>query len=131
MTIALLQSFLHDLMRPDLIWVLIPLSAIGLGGLAIVFDIFKDLLSRRDRIEARKMYERIAIEKLDVIKTAVAMGYEKDEVAELDSRLAQLIGQDQLNKLLGKKTPGVPMISQELDDPGTDAGRVRPSQRSK
>lgn len=47
-----------------------------------------------ERKEARKTYERIVMEKLEVMKTALTMGMGKDDLAELDERLEKLIGAD-------------------------------------
>jgi hypothetical protein len=47
----------------------------------------------------RALYERVVLEKMDVIKTAVAMGYSQQELANLDRRLEQLIGAEQLQAL--------------------------------
>jgi hypothetical protein len=57
-------------------------------------------LAQRERREARQLYERLTLEKLDVIKTAVSMGMDKTDLAELDLRLKKLIGADQLQSLL-------------------------------
>jgi hypothetical protein len=109
-----LQSILEQLMRPELIWVLIPLAGIGIGALAIIFEPIKDSIRKTERAEARKMYERLAMEKLDVIKTAVAMGYGRDDLADLDSRLEQAIGADQMKMLRDGKTPKVPLPEVDL-----------------
>jgi hypothetical protein len=53
-----------------------------------------------ERREIREQYERLAREKLDVLRTAVAMGYDQRELAELDARLEQHIGHDGLRELL-------------------------------
>jgi hypothetical protein len=64
------------------------------------------------RAEALKVYERLAKEKLDVIKTAVAMGYKENELAALDARLEQLIGTDKLKSLL--EDGAAPAVDSEL-----------------
>ena len=51
-------------------------------------------------LKALETYERLAQEKLEVIKTALAMGYSDDEIAKLDARLESLIGKDQLTQIL-------------------------------
>jgi len=71
---------------------------------------------RAERKEARKLYERLALEKLDVLKTAVAMGYTRDELSDLDSRLEKLIGTEQMSGLLDKRTPETPDASDALRD---------------
>jgi hypothetical protein len=45
-----------------------------------------------DRREERQLHERLTLERLDVIKTAVAMGYSEQQLHELDERLKQHIG---------------------------------------
>jgi hypothetical protein len=50
--------------------------------------------------KALETYERLAKEKLEVIKTALAMGYSDMEIAKLDARLENLIGKDKLEQLL-------------------------------
>jgi len=70
------------------------------------------------RAEALKTYERLAKEKLDVIKTAVAMGYSENELANLDARLEKLIGADKLKSMLNKgDAPEVDtdLLSADLD----------------
>jgi ABC-type multidrug transport system fused ATPase/permease subunit len=65
---------------------------------------------------ARESYERMVREKLDVIKTAVAMGRTDDEIRELDRRLERLIGSDKLQGLLDSRNPRPPAADQELQD---------------
>jgi hypothetical protein len=50
--------------------------------------------------KALETYERLANEKLEVIKTALAMGYSDAEIAKLDARLENLIGKDKLQQIL-------------------------------
>ena len=50
--------------------------------------------------KALQTYERLAREKLEVIKTALAMGYSDADIAKLDARLEKLIGQDKLEAVL-------------------------------
>lgn len=84
----------------------IPLAAIMSGPI-------KQWLAQRERREARQLYERLSLEKLDVIKTAVAVGMDKVELAELDDKLERLIGAEQMESLLLQKEPRVP-ASDEL-----------------
>jgi len=65
-----------------------------------------------DRQKALQVYENLVTEKLDVLKTALAMGYSQDELARLDARLEQLIGKEQLQKLSRGE---VPAVGTELD----------------
>ena len=69
-------------------------------GKAAKGDWHADRVDAAQRSEALKTYERLAREKLDVIKTAVAMGYSENELAALDARLEKLIGEDKLKSLL-------------------------------
>ena len=50
--------------------------------------------------KALEVYKELAKEKLEVIKTALAMGYSDAEIAQLDARLENLIGKDKLVELL-------------------------------
>jgi hypothetical protein len=118
-----LQNILQELMRPELIWVLIPLSAIGIGALAVIFEPIKDSIKKRERTETRQMYERLAMEKLDVIKTAVAMGYNRDDLADLDLRLEQAIGAEQMKTLRDGKAPSLPPAMQDLTGDSKDEER--------
>ena len=93
---------------------MIPIIALMIPIIAIFSRQNADALKRSERIEARKLYERLALEKLDVIKTAVAMGYTHDELIALDRRLEQLIGKEQLQSLLRDKSPGVPEAPAEM-----------------
>jgi hypothetical protein len=75
----------------------------------------------KERAEARALYERVVREKLDVMKTAITMGYDRQDLAALDARLEELIGLDQLTALL-KDAPASPAPpSQQLLD--TDLAR--------
>ena len=87
---------------------MIPILALMIPMVAILSR--QHVIGRKasERAEARKMYERLALEKLDVIKTAVAMGYKQDELGELYQRLEQLIGTEQLQALLSDEAPAVP-----------------------
>lgn len=55
-----------------------------------------------DRREERQLFERLAIEKLDVIKTAVAMGYSEQQLHELDARLKEHIGDAGMAELVSR-----------------------------
>ena len=77
------------------LWVLlsIPLLVVALYPLnALIGNIFRE---RRHR-----MARDVLNEKLDVLKTAIAMGYKEDELALLDKRLEQVVGKEELEKLL-------------------------------
>src|SRR5687768_11854871 len=88
----------------DNIWILIPMMALLIPIVAIMgptlTEPFKQRMRMAERREARKLYERMMLEKLDVLKTGIAMGYSKDEMRELDARLERLIGSEKLKGLL-------------------------------
>jgi len=69
----------------------------------------------KERAEAREMYERLVREKLTVIRDAIAMGYSEVELNKLDKRLAELIGEEELKKLIAQ-TPESPIASADLMD---------------
>jgi hypothetical protein len=93
---------------------MIPIIALMIPIIAILVRPISEGRKIAERTAARKLYERLALEKLDVLKTAVAMGYTHDELRALDQRLEQLIGKEQLQALLSDKTPGVPMAPAEM-----------------
>jgi hypothetical protein len=102
-----LQTLLERFLSPEIVWVLIPMMALSIPIIAIVTEPIKARLKQAERREARQMYERLAREKLDILKTAITMGYKHDDLADLDARLERLVGADKLQKLLGSdpKTP--------------------------
>ena len=73
-------------------------------------------IAAQDRADARALYERITRDKLDVIKTALAMGYDRQELKELDERLEELIGSDKLHALLAAQDTAVPPLKDDLLD---------------
>jgi hypothetical protein len=87
----------------DNIWILIPLTALMIPIVAIALEPLRDRMRQAERREARQAYERLMQEKLDILKTGIAMGYTKDDLRELDARLEKLIGQDKLKTLLDPK----------------------------
>jgi len=70
----------------------------------------------RQAERARDTYERLVRDKLDVIKTAIAMGRSDDEIRELDRRLERLIGTEQLKGLLDQRKPQAPHAHPDLHD---------------
>jgi hypothetical protein len=76
--------------------------------------------------EQRKMaleaYKHAVSEKMDVMKTAIAMGWGDAELKALDERLEQLIGKDELKKLLDGEIPAA-MGAADLD-PAVEAARL-------
>lgn len=110
MFVMLLQS----LIDPSVVWVLIPLTALAIPIVAILVNPMKALIKRRERAESRKLYERIVMEKLDVMKTAIAMGFSQEDLNDLDSRLEKLVGSARLRSLLDAEDPKPPTIEEGL-----------------
>ena len=72
-------------------------------------------LQTQERAEARALYERLVKEKLEVIKTAITMGYGRDDLKDLDARLEELIGKEKIDKLV-EDAPTVPQVDADLLD---------------
>jgi hypothetical protein len=87
-----------------------PFMAIG-ATLVMVRGAFRKTAKKEEeissaaQIKALEVYRALGQEKLDIIKTALAMGYGHDEVARLDERLERLIGKDQLQQLASGSAP--------------------------
>ncbi len=92
----------------------------GWPGVLILIQMIRSQVNERrrgrERIAARRMYERVIHHKLEVIEAALAMGYTHNEVKELDSRLERLIGVERMQALLDPKMPGVPTTGDLLSD---------------
>ena len=73
-----------------------------------------------ERQAARESYERIVRDKLDVIKTALAMDYERADLEALDARLEQLIGKDKLEALVDEELD-IPYVDADLADTDLEA----------
>jgi hypothetical protein len=97
---------LLDFLDDGSVWILIPMMALSIPIIAILVQPFQTRMKILEREKLRQMYERLALEKLDVIKTAVAMGYKQSDLAELDSRLEQVIGSDAMQRVLEGKSLG-------------------------
>ena len=80
-------------------------------------ELFK--LKKAERDEARKTYERLVNEKLEVIKMAMSMGAPKAELEALDMRLEKLIGQGKIERLLDEDIV-IPEPTSELMDNDLD-----------
>lgn len=100
MSLALQGTFLQFLMNPASSWIIIPMLALGIPIVAILMEPVKQRMRVAERREARQAYQRIALEKLEVMKAGITMGYSQQELRDLDARLEKLIGEDQLKKLL-------------------------------
>ena len=80
-----------------------------------------NLGSTADTLTAKALdaYKELAREKLEVIKTALAMGYKDDEIEKLDARLENLIGRDKLEQILRGQDPAtlasVDLLDTQLD----------------
>lgn len=67
----------------------------------------------RERKAVRRLHTDLIKEKLDIIKTAIAMGYRDDELAGLDRRLEKLIGTEKSLDALDRSTQ--PQLSTEAE----------------
>lgn len=56
-------------------------------------------MSNADKAAALAAYQSLVKDKLDVLKTALAMGYDEHELSALDERLERLIGKEQLARI--------------------------------
>jgi hypothetical protein len=124
---------LQGLLDPGIVWILIPLTALAIPIVAILTGPIMLRMKQAERREARKLYERIVMEKLDVMKTAVAMGFERNDLKDLDARLERLVGSDKLQGLLaGKGAPDVPDSNTDSDLKDTDlTAEIERLQRSR
>ncbi|HES57947.1 MAG TPA: hypothetical protein ENO21_00795, partial [Firmicutes bacterium] len=66
-------------------------------------------MRRRERDEVRRMYADLVRERLDVLRTGLAMGLGDKEIAELDQRLEKLVGGEKLLETLraGRRSKAV------------------------
>ena len=77
------------------LWVLLSIPLLGVALYPVNVLIGNIYRERRHR-----MVRDVLKEKLDVLATAVAMGYKEEELALLDARLEKLVGKQELEKLL-------------------------------
>jgi len=91
---------------------LIPLTV--LGGMGIARANLKTRLA--DRQKAIDTYRLLVQEKLDTIKTALAVGFKSEDLKELDERLEKLIGTDEMRVLLDTQNEKVPLAPVQLPD---------------
>jgi len=116
---ALATYILQGMLDPSIIWIWIPLTALAIPIVAILTGPVMLRMKQAERREARKLFERIVMEKLDVMKTAVAMGFEQNDLKDLDARLERLVGTNKLQGLLAGKDGPAPLEIQadsELHD---------------
>ncbi len=57
-----------------------------------------------DRDKARQLFERLSLEKLELLKVSIQSGYKEEELARLDERLERIIGSERLQRLLDDST---------------------------
>ncbi|MBN2083458.1 hypothetical protein JW859_14780 [bacterium] len=85
-------------------------------------------MRQHERAEARKLYERLVLEKLEIINNAVSMGYSDQELKQLDARLERLVGPEKLTQLLDE-TPTVQLREADLLDEDLQAQITRLQQQ--
>ena len=85
-------------MDASYVFVLI-IIAIGMGG-GLGMWYFIDSVGRREKDKIRGQYMELIKEKLEVIKTALAMGHSDSQVKDLDRRLEKLIGTEKMLETL-------------------------------
>ena len=90
----------------QMLMIAVPLLAITL--VAGAFWLKNNQLQRSERERAVRAYENLMREKLDVIKTAIAMDYSAVDISALDQRLEKLIGAGQMRSLLDPRSPHAP-----------------------
>lgn len=78
-------------------------------------ELEKEKIRAKDRADTREMLERLAVKKLDVIKDAIAMGYDDLQLAKLDERLENLVGAEKLTQILNPGQDG-PQVDSDLLD---------------
>lgn len=82
---------------------MIPIFALMIPIVGILMVPVRQALKQRSESEARRMYERLAREKLDILRSAVAMGFKGEDLADLDERLERLVGPEKLAAVLPDK----------------------------
>jgi hypothetical protein len=85
-------------------------------------------MKQSERAEARKLYESLVREKMEVIKTALTMGYADLELKKLDERLERLVGPEKLTQLLDE-SPDVQLKEVDLMDEDLQAEIERLQQK--
>ena len=79
----------------------VPLAIFGMmivGPPSVWYFISSANERRKNRV--RSMFCELVNDKLDVIRTAIAMGHSPDEIQELDKRLENLIGTEKMLRTL-------------------------------
>ena len=100
------------------IFVMLLGCSFAMGTLGIIIHMYVKAARRERRMQrAIESYERIIVERMDVIKTAIAVGFDSDQLDALDSRLEKLIGRERLQGLLDEHGPSqLPVVSAVLED---------------
>ena len=91
-----------------------------LGGTLMMLSIpgtivYLRVMAMKERREARDMYSQIVQDRLLVIQTALEAGFDDREVARLDRRLQNLIGQQEMLKLAGSNIKNVPVAPEDRE----------------
>ncbi len=97
------------------------------SGLPIAVDTQLEIerIRSAERERALQTFERLAAEKLDLLKAGITMGYKEQELRELDARLEQIIGSDELKRLLIDVTtpqPPGPALSESAMEHAAEGG---------
>lgn len=92
-------------------------------------------LRNRERQRDRELLLRLTQEKLDVLRSAIASGYDEQQLLALDARLERLLGQQQFTELIrdigtytdeqGKPVVDTPLASQDLSTGAANPARSK------
>jgi hypothetical protein len=82
-----------------------------------------------ERQAALEAYKHAVSEKMDVMRLAIEKGWGDDELQRLDARLEQLIGEDELKRLLNGELPQSPHHHEPLD-PMDEVSRLSQAARA-
>ena len=97
------------------IFVLLLGLTLGFTSLGLVTHLFiQSARKERRHHETLRSRERILVERMDVLKTAIAMGFDRSQLDELDLRLEKLIGGDRLEALLDGRDSAPSLAPGEL-----------------
>jgi hypothetical protein len=111
-----------DIRRTVLPWLRqgseLPLNSRGAPDGKTLIELEK--LRLQDRDKARAMYERLSLEKLEMLKAALHGGYKEEDLAKLDARLERIIGSDKLQSLLEVATESSPAAAPQKELPSVD-----------
>jgi hypothetical protein len=119
------------------------ISAGVVSTLGVLVHPFLVAMRNKERQRDRDLLQALAREKLDVLKSAIAAGYDEEQLAQLDRRLAKLLGSEQFRSLVeeigtyeqadGTKTLDTPLLATELtgldESDGVYRGRAKAGQK--